>query len=150
MNWDGLAAYVAPEKLPSDVTDSDQYKDGIESCAMAYPFIKSFKYAQGQVQSDRVYLGMKESAILCSIEDPHAYMTEPLKDPDYKCPAGEIPYIHDSAWWDDKFLSPVCSDWFIDQESTPQHTVVSNSHISAATLEDRSSLSLASCSPIFK
>ena len=144
-----MAAYVAPVQLPPELTDSEQYKSGVEACAMAYPFVKSLNREWGEVQGDRVYFGMKDSAILCSVKDPYRYMTEPIDDPDYECPASVIPY---SSYlnWDKKFLSPVCRDWFIDQEATPQHTIISDLYEPADGRQDVGAFKLASCSPVFK
>ena len=144
-----MAAYVAPVQLPPEVTDSEQYKSGIEACAVAYPFIKSLDREWGDSYGDRVYFGMKESAILCSTRDPYRYMTEPIDDPNYECPASKIPYADFRKAWDKKFLSPVCRDWFIDQEATPQHTVVSELYESANTRGDVGESKLAACSPVF-
>ena len=41
LDWDMMTAYVAPEELPSEVTDSKRHKDGMKACALTYPFIYS-------------------------------------------------------------------------------------------------------------
>ena len=41
LDWSVMAAYVAPEDLPPELTDSQKYKEGLEICAASYPFIYS-------------------------------------------------------------------------------------------------------------
>ena len=41
LDWNVMAAYVAPEDLPTEVTDSQRYKEGLEICAASHPFIYS-------------------------------------------------------------------------------------------------------------
>ena len=64
-----MAAYVAPEELPPEVVDSAIYKEGLKMCAASYPFVLSLDRYQGKSETSRAYLGMKESAIMCSIKD---------------------------------------------------------------------------------
>ena len=104
-----MAAYVAPEDLPSEVTDSQKYQEGLEICAASHPFIYSLDKFQSKSDTSRAYLGMKESAILCTIKDLQPYMIDPMDDPNYRCPATQIPYT--TIEWDEKFLSPVCTEW---------------------------------------
>ena len=143
-----MAAYVAPVELPPEVTTMSSYQRGVKACALAYPFIKSLNREWSEIQGVRVYFGMKKSAILCSIKDLYPYMTEPLTDPSYQCPASKIPYTFPD--WNQKFLSPVCRDWFIDQEATPQHTIISDRYVSANARENAGAYELASCAPVFE
>ena len=110
LDWNVMAAYVAPEDLPPEVTDSQNYKEGLEICATSYPFIYSLDRYTNKSESSRAYLGMKESAILCRIKDLQPYMIDEVKDPNYQCPATQIPYT--TIEWDEKFMSPACTAWF--------------------------------------
>ena len=64
-----MAAYVAPEDLPPEVVDSTIYNEGLEICAASYPFVISLDRYQNKSLTTTAYLGMKESAIMCSIKD---------------------------------------------------------------------------------
>ena len=110
LDWNVMAAYVAPEDLPPEVTDSQKYKEGLEICATSYPFIYSLDKYMNKSETSRAYLGMKESAILCTVKDLQPYMIDPVNDPNYQCPATQIPYT--MIDWDEKFMSPACTDWF--------------------------------------
>ena len=109
---------------------------------------RDWNQVMDQGSSDKVYFGMKDSAILCTMQDLYSYMTEPMNSPTYTCPAANIPY--DYPAWNDKFLSPVCRDWFLDQEAAPQHISLSDLYQSEHVTNGHDAFKLASCSPVFK
>ena len=49
--------------------------------------------------------------------------------------------------WDEKFMSPVCSAWFKNQELAPEYTTFSELSLSRGALMNQSKL--AACAPVF-
>ena len=75
-------------------------------------------------------------------------MLEPIDQEDYKCPAEKLPYEFSN--WNTKNLSPVCRDWFTQQEEESHHLTISDLFLTQLKQSDQDTFKLAACSPVFK
>ena len=71
------------------------------------------------------HIGFADSALLCTRPaEVFDYYMRPMKDPDYSCPATELPFSYPG--WNEKWYSPVCRPWFKDQRDNISHGTLSD------------------------
>ena len=86
-----------------------------ELCGMTVPFTSKAGINAGfaNTQYDGSYIGMADSAVLCSHPtEKFDFFTQNMTIDDYKCIEEDLP-IEPPEWYD-KWYSPVCRDWFKD------------------------------------
>ena len=67
----------------------------------------------------------------------------------YDCPVENLPY--DYPDWNNQFFCPLCRPWYKDQESTPEHGIMTDLYTFAASTDenDNTVVGTTLCGPIF-
>ena len=100
-------------------------------CAAAVPFFGTSLHTNyAKTISSGSFIGLADSGMFCN--SPFAinfFYDEAISDPDYSCPAGDIPLKYPN--WDSKWFSPVCRTWFQEQKENPNRNTLSDLYLYA-------------------
>ena len=89
-------------------------------------------------------MGVKKTGMICEVPVLSFDFYNKDKDwstPDYDCEFNELPFYYPG--WDPKWYSPICRDWFKEQESHPTRNTLGEIYINSAK-----EFGLTPCAPI--